>query len=469
MSTPSRGAKPFPVPNATPSYWRKDVGAIDNHRSTETLPATSDVVIIGAGYVGASVAHHLVEESGSRGGAVPSILTLEAREACSGATGRNGGHLKPDPISRAASVLKTHGRAIAEHVASFEARQVAAIRELVERDRIDCDFEETRVTDVCLYKAGRDKMKADIDSIVAADISTARGIKFSIDAEAEERSGVRGALSCHTYHAARLWPYRLVVHLLKKAISNGVNLQTHTPVTSVSQQSTSSADSYWIVDTPRGSIRAKTVVYATNGYTSALVPEMKDKIVPVRGVVARLVGGKAPKMTDSYMMRISDYEYDYMIPRPDGSIILGGAKRDFYKNLHEWFDVADDSQLTKDAQRYFDGYMQRHFYGWEDSGARTQEIWTGIMGYSNDGFPYVGPVCDRPGQYLCAGFNGHGMPQIFLSAKAIATMIVKGNAEDIDLPVPYRISPDRWYEPKEHASLKSWQAYTEGETARAKL
>ncbi|KAE8853215.1 hypothetical protein HRS9122_00207 [Pyrenophora teres f. teres] len=424
MSTPSRGAKPFPVPNATPSYWRKDVGAIDNHRSTETLPATSDVVIIGAGYVGASVAHHLVEESGSRGGAVPSILILEAREACSGRRG-----------------------------------------EMLRLKRAKWPQSESLLSVI----AGRDKMKADIDSIVAADISTARGIKFSIDAEAEERSGVRGALSCHTYHAARLWPYRLVVHLLKKAISNGVNLQTHTPVTSVSQQSTSSADRYWIVDTPRGSIRAKTVVYATNGYTSALVPEMKDKIVPVRGVVARLVGGKAPKMTDSYMMRISDYEYDYMIPRPDGSIILGGAKRDFYKNLHEWFDVADDSQLTKDARRYFDGYMQRHFYGWEDSGARTQEIWTGIMGYSNDGFPYVGPVCDRPGQYLCAGFNGHGMPQIFLSAKAIATMIVKGNAEDIDLPVPYRISPDRWYEPKEHASLKSWQAYTEGETARAKL
>jgi len=132
------------------------------------------------------------------------------------------------------------------------------------------------------------------------------------------------------------------------------------------------------------------VVYATNGYTSALVPEMKDRIVPVRGIVARLVGANAPKMTDSYMIRISDYEYDYMIPRPDGSIIVGGAKRDFYQNLHEWFDVADDSKLIKDAQHYFDGYMQRHFYGWEDSGARTEEIWTGSKSPSNKlAFPWV--------------------------------------------------------------------------------
>jgi hypothetical protein len=82
-------------------------------------------------------------------------------------------------------------------------------------------------------------------------------------------------------------------------------------------------------------------------------------------------------MTDSYMMRFSEYEYDYMIPRPDGSIIVGGAKRDFYKNLGEWFDVSDDSKLMDGVRHYFDGYMQRHFHGWENSGARTEDLWTG--------------------------------------------------------------------------------------------
>jgi lysine/ornithine N-monooxygenase len=81
---------PFPVPNAVPSYWRKHVGSIDTHRSTTELPDQADVVVIGAGYVGASVVHHLIEESVRAGRESPSILILEAREACSGATGRNG-------------------------------------------------------------------------------------------------------------------------------------------------------------------------------------------------------------------------------------------------------------------------------------------------------------------------------------------------------------------------------------------
>lgn len=167
-----------------------------------------------------------------------------------------------------------------------------------------------------------------------------------------------------------------MAHLLEKAVSMGVNLQTNTPVSSVSAADESTKDR-WVVNTSRGSVETSTLVYATNGYTSALVPEMKEKVVPVRGIVARLAGENAPKMTDSYMMRFSDYEYDYMIPRPDGSIVVGGGRRDYYKDLDEWFDVSDDSRLMDGARNYFDGYMQRHFRGWENSDVRTEDVWTG--------------------------------------------------------------------------------------------
>lgn len=76
--------------NSTKSFWRHNVGGIDQHRTTETLPLEADIVIVGAGYSGASTAHHLIETSLQHGKPAPSIVILEAREACSGATGRNG-------------------------------------------------------------------------------------------------------------------------------------------------------------------------------------------------------------------------------------------------------------------------------------------------------------------------------------------------------------------------------------------
>lgn len=71
-------------------------------------------------------------------------------------------------------------------MASFEARQVKEVKDYVEREGIDCDFEETRVFDVCLHKAGRDKAEADLAAITDADISTARDMGVFLDKKAED-------------------------------------------------------------------------------------------------------------------------------------------------------------------------------------------------------------------------------------------------------------------------------------------
>lgn len=192
----------FPVPNPTLPFWRTELHDLDNHRTTEQLPAEVDIVIIGAGYAGASIAYHLVEKTKASGKPV-SIAILEAREACSGATGRNGkitsphvkgqvanilspgGHLKPDPYYRAASALRKYGKEAAEEVASFEQRQVKAVKELVEKENIDCDFVVTRATDVCLYEEIRKELKEGLEQLKEAGISTASEVHYSDGRTAE--------------------------------------------------------------------------------------------------------------------------------------------------------------------------------------------------------------------------------------------------------------------------------------------
>lgn len=48
------------------------------------------------------------------------------------------------------------------------------------------------------------------------------------------------------------------------------------------------------------------------------------------------------------------------------------------------------------------------------------------MGYSTDSLPHVGQVPGRPGQFILAGFTGHGMPQAYLSGKGVAAMVSEG-------------------------------------------
>jgi hypothetical protein len=85
----------------------------------------------------------------------------------------------------------------------------------------------------------------------------------------------------------------------------------------------------------------------------------------------------APFLPNTYSIRYGPSMFDYLIPRNDGSIIVGGAKPHFWADRSHWYNVHDDSQLIEPAKKHFDGLMQRTFIGWEDSGAYTDKVWTG--------------------------------------------------------------------------------------------
>ncbi|KAL4951018.1 FAD dependent oxidoreductase [Aspergillus filifer] len=442
--------KPTLAPNSITSFWRTEPHALDNHRSTPSLPSECDIAIIGAGYAGASVAHHILNQTSSLPkGKRPSIVILEGREACSGATGRNGilplslpfppfplscagGHLKPDPYNRIASLAREHGLDAAREVAEFEARHVDAIAALVEREKIDCDLSVTEAIDVHTNPEYAKVLKSGYDLLVERGVQPTVETRYIPREGAEEFSGIKNAVACFTYKAAHLWPYRLILHLLQKAVDAGVNLQTNTPVTSITKLS-SSSEQIWTLSTPRGNLKTKTVILATNGYTSSLLPQYQTAITPVRGTCSRILVPPSHytynpdlRLTKSYIIRHNDWNYDYLIPRSDGSIVVGGARPAFYNEREKWFNVSDDSQVLEKAVRYFDGYMQRTFKGWEGSGAYTDRVWTGIMGYSSDNIPHVGKVPGSEGVWVIAGFTGHGMPQVYLSAEGLARMVVGG-------------------------------------------
>lgn len=83
----------LPIPNPCLSFWQKTTRAFPllNTNFETPVPATSKYVIIGSGLSGALTAFSLIEE-GVQGS---EIVILEAREAASGASSRNAGHVRP--------------------------------------------------------------------------------------------------------------------------------------------------------------------------------------------------------------------------------------------------------------------------------------------------------------------------------------------------------------------------------------
>lgn len=318
----------LPTPDSTHSYWHREPSkALLDHHTTEDLPATADVVVVGSGISAAFAARELV--AGGR-----SVVMLEAREACWGATGRNGGHCQPTVWDSV------------EEVARFELATFNLIRDLVAEHDIPCDW---RVVGGVHAIYSQEVLEAAEKQIIRLRKSPDLRDKAELIVDRAELAARRvpdalGAI--FQPNAAKVWPYKLVAWVLETLLADHdaavFNLQTNTPVTRLERRGR--GPSSWVAHTPRGEVRAREVLLATNAYTSYLLPGLTDVIVPVRGQICALEPPPgAAQLPHSYVWT-KDASDQYLIHRGlddtqaqqagseggsgtgDRSLILGGER-----------------------------------------------------------------------------------------------------------------------------------------------
>jgi glycine/D-amino acid oxidase-like deaminating enzyme len=272
--------------------------------------------------------------------------------------------------------------------------------------------------------------------------------------------------------AARVWPYKLVAHILQELLVSSdlrgsFNLQTLTPAESIQPTS----DGKWLVKTPRGDIVAKNIALATNAYTSHLLPDFADLIVPCRGQMSALV--PLPSLSGANRLKTSmgfegDGLDDYLIQRPNsrGGHLMFGGGRTHGKSI----GVTDDSTFDEVTARYLRRELIDTFELPERSDEKLEmeavRQWTGIMGFSRDEVPWVGPVPGKEGVFVAAGYTGHGMPNTWLSGKAVASMVgaslggsdmdaaVEAARQSTGLPRAYQVSAQRIEKAMEGGSVE---------------
>lgn len=259
----------------------------------------------------------------------------------------------------------------------------------------------------------------------------------------------------HQTFAAKLWPYKLVTWILEALFTNQppevFNLQTTTPVMHLQQTDGSSK---WVVHTPRGQVVANEVLLATNAYTSHLLPEMSKLVVPVRGQVAALEppdGDVALEHSHVWMPQKGD---NYLVQRNDelGMIVVGGERLNVAGGGEGvWRDDSIDEELAGRLRRCCHQALKLRSQGEEEEEElKARYQWTGIMGYTTDGYPFVGRVPEelgggRGGLWLCGGYNGHGMPVAARCAVAVSEMMLgRGEAErTVKLPEEFVLTAER--------------------------
>ncbi|KAH7021158.1 FAD dependent oxidoreductase-domain-containing protein [Microdochium trichocladiopsis] len=474
----------LPNPKPTASYWLEDPPypeLVD--AQSPVLPETADIVIIGSGITGAAVAWSILQQfapssPGTTDGAdyddkqqqkdhqsrPPRIVVLEARSLCSGATGRNGGHIKPSPHETFADLKGRLGPARAAELVRFQLKHVEMLPKLCASQQWDAaECRHVKTSDMYIDEKHRDGSFSQVREL--RNWVPECKIDCLHEEEAQKTLGVnsfiKGAI---TYTAGALWPFRFVSCVWKSLLEDfpdHISLETHAPVTSIATTASSSSGHAYQVGTPRGIIKCRHVVHATNAFAGQYIPGFRGKITgALAHMTAQRPGTKFPQSDGSQSWSlVYGNAFDYTTQRPQGpdgsagDIMHGGGLNRGANEGMSAFGVWDDSITDPLPMAHLGGVLPTIFepsWGPDAPEGRIKKSWTGIVAATGDWLPFVGrldptltgrsPLSSDstshsssgagpgysgvpPGEWVSAGYCGDGMVWAWLCGTALGLMI----------------------------------------------
>ncbi|KAF3385349.1 putative oxidoreductase OrdL [Penicillium rolfsii] len=439
------------LPNATPclSYWQRTTRAFPHlfANRNDSLPTKAKYVVIGSGISGGLTVFELLE-AGVQG---EDIVILEAREAASGASSRNAGHVRPDAFRGFNAYAKVHGPDQALKIIANERLVLQKVDEYVKQHQIPCDFNLTTTFDVCMTPefAAYEAESLEAYKQAGGDVSH---ITFYEGPEAQAKTRIPGAVAAYEWPAGSSHPAKLAQFLLQSVINRGAKLFTFCPATQVKQGDSNS----WDVHTPRGIITAEKIIHCTNAHAALLVPQLEAYIRPNRAQAHSLMPTPAfaaeNALQNTFSLRYSLHHFYSLIQRGgDGTLILGVSRSNptlSPETLAGRFSTDDshfNEEIAQDALRSFNNLFPDYAPDGKDisHGEGLDHAWTGIIAMTTDSVPFVGAIDSLPGQYICAGFNGHGMARIFTCAPGIAKIVLGHEWSDTGLPECFQFNSER--------------------------
>lgn len=395
-----------------------------------------DVCVIGAGISGTAIAYwiaKLPEQQKSK--MMESVVVLESDVPGRGATGRNGGHSWPSPSEKDTVPLSVM------RLAAFRQIQSA-----VKEHSIDCEYRVNGGV-MLAHTAEEAAIEREWVAKLAADPQLAAfGLEWWDEARVRQlypKLSMPCSGAVYEPHVASLHPIKLLDGLwraIRELAGSRIQLHCNTTVHRVLPLGD---DGLLRVETSRGTVRARKVIYATNAYTRLLVPHLFTSVMPYRGqIVTTCPQPDFPNQNFSCNER--ENNLDYMIKRvPTGELVYGGAS-DSSDHFGGEYGCLDDDSVNGGAARG----LRREVRALLGADVEIIREWTGCMAFTPDERALVGELPRVPrvptsranagaaplplrstgsNEYVCVGHNGDGMSTVFSIAKELVHGIATGD------------------------------------------
>jgi sarcosine oxidase subunit beta len=367
------------------------------------MTETADVVIIGSGIVGSSVAYHLAEAG------CTNVLVLE-REAHQGkgSTGKSMGGVR---AQFATTVNIQMSRYSIDFFATFD-EQLGYPADYRPHGYLFCATNERHLE---YLKANRERQLAlgvkNVELISREDI-----VKILPQLRVDD---VLGGTFCPT--DGFVDPHSVMMGFMLKARERGVRLWLDTRVTGI--EVTSTARDIAGVTTTRGFVSTPVVVNAAGAW-AAEVARMAGADLPVEPLRRQLVPTEPFEGLPKRFPMVIDMSTGFHFRREGQGILLA------------W----NDPQETPGFKTDFDGTFVEKILTLAasrvpclaEAAVNPRRAWAGLYEMTPDHHAIIGPAPNVKGLFFVNGFSGHGVMHSPASGRITADLILHARSDLID-------------------------------------
>ena len=359
------------------------------------LPAHAEIVIVGGGVIGLSIAYHLAKRG------LTDVVVIERGYLAEGASGRNGGGIRQ------------------QWSTEINIRLMQESVELCRRFAVDLGVNVWFRQGGYLFLARSTAEVARLEKNIA--LQNRCGVPTRMLDPEEARTivpeiNLRGIVgAAYNPSDGILFPWPFLWGYARQAAVLGARIFTQTPVDGLTPVATGGYD----VHTPRGVVRARRVINATGAWSP---------------VLAKLIGVEVP--THPIRHEICSSEPLKPFLRPMVSELASGL----YCSQSMRGEIVGGVTIPSHGATYDMGSTLEFLATYARRLVRLMPIlgdikilrqWAGPYDQSPDGNPILGAAPGHPDFFLACGFVGHGFMMAPIVGKLYAEMLTGGATPEI--------------------------------------
>lgn len=379
------------------------------------MSETADVVIIGSGIVGSSVAYHLAEQ-----GCV-NVLVIE-REAHQGkgSTGKSMGGVRAQ-FSTPVNIE------MSRYSIDFFSRFEETVGHPADYRPHGYLFCATTQKHLDYLKTNRERQKLhgvnNVELVSCEDIR-----RFVPQLKIDD---IIGGTFCPT--DGFVDPHSVMMGFMLAAREKGVRLWLDTEVQAIETEGDSQATGRVVkVNTSRGPVETRVVVNAAGAWAKQ-VAAMAGANLPVEPLRRQLVPTEPFDQLPQRFPMVIDMSTGFHFRREGKGILLAWNDPDEKPGFKTDFDTSFvEKILTRAAARV---------PCLAEASVNPRRAWAGLYEMTPDHHAIIGPSPDVRGLYFVNGFSGHGVMHSPASGRLTADLILHGKSDLLDVG---QLSVDRF-------------------------